>query len=87
MEVQWKQSHAVEKKIMQSLIQAAGMYVHLEYGRKDGAEKIARKAVSGLQAHQNAARRRFNVDLLIAHLKRFDPIPPKLVAAEAPVPG
>ena len=82
MEVQWQRGQGVEKKIMQGLIQAAGMYVHLEYGRRQGAEKIARKAVSGLRAHQDAARRHFNVDQLIDHLQRFDPTPPKLVIAE-----
>ena len=86
MEVQWKGRHGVEKKIIQSLIQAAGMYIHLEYGRKEGAEKIARKAVSGLRMHREAARRYFNVDLLIEHLAKFDPTPPKLVAAESPAP-
>ncbi|MBU0991155.1 MAG: DUF309 domain-containing protein [Proteobacteria bacterium] len=81
LEEKWHKSMGAEKFVLQALIRAAGTYIHFEYGRKTGGEKMAKKAVSGLISHKTSVPEFFNIDLLIAKLSAFDPIPPKLGAA------
>ena len=80
LETKWRADKSAEKMISQALIRAAGVYVHLEHGRTDGARKMALKAVAGLTRYKGLAPSYFNVELLIEKLKTLDPVPPKLGA-------
>ena len=71
-----------EKSILQALIRAAGTYILLEYGRDEGAKKMAAKAVAALLQHTKLLPDFLNSELLIAKLKAVDPIPPKLGAQQ-----
>ena len=80
LEKKWRAGKGAEKMIYQALIRAAGVYVHLEHGRTEGARKMALKAVAGLTCYKALASSCFNVELLIDKLKALDPDPPKLGA-------
>jgi len=80
LEKKWRTGKGAEKMIYQALIRAAGVYVHLEHGRTEGARKMALKAVAGLTCYKSFAPSCFNVELLIDKLKALDPDPPKLGA-------
>jgi uncharacterized protein len=84
LEIKWCNSQGAEKMIFQALIRAAGVYIHLEHGRIEGAKKMASKAVEGLTRYKALAPSCYNIDLLIEKLKALDPVPPKLGASPLP---
>ena len=82
LENKWHDSEGTEKMILQALIRAAGTYLHLEYGRNEGAKKMAAKAVASLIRYKAFVPVFFNLEVLVAKLKAVDPVPPKLGAAQ-----
>lgn len=74
----WLKAHGTDKSILQALIRAAGTYVHLKHGQREGAKKMAAKAVQTLLQHKAMVPAIFNVEVLIAKLAALDPVPPKL---------
>jgi len=76
LEKKWRNSQGAEKVILQTLIRAAGTYMHLECGRDMGAKKMASKAVDTLIQYKESIPV-FSVELLISKLKSLDPVPPK----------
>lgn len=80
LEPKWLKAKGTEKSILQALIHAAGTYILLEYGRNEGARKMAAKAVALLLQHTKLLPDFLNNELLIAKLKAVDPVPPKLGA-------
>ena len=54
-------------------------YVHLEQGNLSGAKRIADKAVSALEVHQDRLSPYADPQLLLAKLKALDPLPPRPV--------
>lgn len=77
LEEKWLKAIGTEKVVVQALIRAAGTYVHLEHGRREGAKKMALKAVASLLQHQTTVPPVFNVESLVAKLTGLDPVPPK----------
>ncbi len=77
LEKKWLAADGTEKIILQALIRAAGTYVHLEHGRREGAKKMASKAVNSLVQYKAMVPAIFKVEVLVAKLKALDPIPPK----------
>jgi hypothetical protein len=77
LESRWRRSAGPEKKMIQTLIWAAGVYSHLEYGRAAEAGKLAARAVEGLKQYRGLVPAPFDVDRLIAKLEALDPIPPQ----------
>lgn len=77
-ESKWLESRGTEKQLLQALIRAAGVYVHLEAGNSKRAEKMAVKALPPLIQHKALVPGYFNVDRLIASLEPLNPVPPKL---------
>lgn len=74
----WRQAAGPEKEILQAMIRAAGVYIHLENGNRAGAAKMAAKAAETLARHRSAMPRSLPLDLLLVKLQRLDPVPPKL---------
>lgn len=77
LEEKWLAASGPEKELLQALIRAAGTYVHLKHGRKEGAEKMAAKAVTSLKELKEMDSGAFDVERLIAKLSGLDPVPPK----------
>jgi len=80
LEKKWHASDGPEKKVIQTLIRAAGTYVHLELRRTASARKIGAKALAGLMKHKASVPDIIDVDLLIEKIKTLDPAPPKFGA-------
>ena len=78
LEQAWHQSQGAEKQTYQAVIQAAGVYIHLEAGRSTSADRLATKAADGLSRHCNILAGYFDVTRLLDKLKSRDPVPPKL---------
>jgi uncharacterized protein len=78
LEPYWMDAADDEKRLFQSMIRAAGTYVHLEQGNRKGAERIAGKAIAGLARTGERLAPFADPQLLIKKLSELDPIPPKL---------
>ncbi len=79
LEQHWMKASGDYKNILQALIRAAGVYVHLERGNMKGAQKMATKAVDILGSHQQDLPSYFKVAVLLEKLRTLDPAPPKLL--------
>lgn len=79
LEEKWHRSQGDERKMIQALIRAAGVYVHLEYGRRESAEKMAKKAVQGLMAHGESVASPFDAEVLARSLNDLTTPPPRLM--------
>jgi hypothetical protein len=69
-------STGAEKKALQALIRSAGTYMLLNYGRTNGAIKMASRASEGLQEYKKMIPTCFDAEPLIAKLSTLDS-PPK----------
>ncbi len=78
LEKKWIASEGIEKKVLQTLVRAAGTNVHLQLGRKDSAQKIGSKALAGLIEYKSHVPDIIDVERLIKKIKTLDPIPPKI---------
>lgn len=79
LEKAWLQSSGTAKLILQAMIRAAGMYVHLDHGNVKGAASMAAKAVKTLEANRSEVPDILDIDLLLGKLRNVDPVPPKLM--------
>lgn len=86
LETIWKGTVGPESSALKGLIQAAGVYLHLQRGRPEAARNLARRARTHLQA--GAAELAFvaNLDRLIQALEQPEPSPLKLEIDEAQMP-
>ena len=64
--------------MLQAIIRAAGVYVHLEQGNLIGARRIADKSLAVLERLQDRLAPYANPQLLLDKLKNLDPVPPIL---------
>lgn len=76
----WLSAQGLDKLILQAMIRAAGVYIHLDHGNSKGAQKMAARAVATLSANREFVSRFFDIDLLLDKLRLLDPVPPKLGA-------
>ena len=84
LEIKWRDSKGTDKLISQALIRAAGVYIHLEHGRTEGANKMASKAAASLTRYKRFVPPFLNVELLLSKLKALDSAPPKLSTSALP---
>jgi hypothetical protein len=75
----WLKSSGKAKLILQAMIRAAGMYVHLAHGNVKGATSMAAKAVKAFEANHSEVPDILDIDLLLHKLRDVDPVPPKLM--------
>ena len=78
LEQYWLTASGDEKTLFQAIIRAAGVYVHLEQGNLTGAKRIAAKAVTVLEVHQDRLSPYADPQLLLVKLRALDPVPPIL---------
>jgi hypothetical protein len=75
----WQQTAGDAYQAFKGLIQAAGVYVHLEYDHGAAAEKLAAKSSERLLKYQDCLPFIANLNLLLDKLKTLDPVPPLLI--------
>jgi len=81
----WQQTAGDEFQAVKGLIQAAGFYVHLEYGHRAAAEKLALKSSDRILKYAASLTFIDNLDLLLDKLKTLDSTPPRLTGSELPL--
>jgi len=74
----WLTAQGREKAALQGLIRAAGVYILLAGGNRQGAEKMAAKAVQALEENGAALAYFPSSQQLLTSLGNLEPIPPKL---------
>jgi hypothetical protein len=75
----WHQTTGEEHLALKGLIQAAGVYVHLEVGNRPAAAKLAVKSLQRLEKYSGYLRFIDNLNLLVDKLENLDDNPPDLV--------
>ncbi len=75
----WHRTVGDEHQALKGLIQAAGVYVHLEVGNRSAAAKLAVKSRQRLEKYSGYLRFIDNLSLLLDKLKNLDGSPPGLV--------
>ena len=74
----WHKKQGDERRAIQGLIKAAGVYVHLESDRLNSAERLALKSVRLLKEYEKVLGFILNLKVLISALENGDPVPPRL---------
>lgn len=75
----WLGAEGKEKKLLQAMIRAAGVYIKLEHGYDAPAVKIASKAVPVLKENRDRLAAYTDPGLLLQALERLDRQPPLLL--------
>ncbi len=75
----WHRSTGDQHRALQGLIQAAGVYIHLEYGRFQAAAGLAAKAQGLLRSGAHCLKFIANLQLLLEKLSKLDPVAPPLI--------
>ncbi len=75
----WYTAKGAEKRVLQAMIRAAGVYIKLEFNYIPQAKKMAAKAAAVLESDRNVLAPYCNPDLLINTLHTINPVPPKLL--------
>jgi Domain of unknown function (DUF309) len=78
LEALWQESSEPLKQALKGLIQAAGVYIHLERGHVQAAQGLARRALVHLSQAGGALTFLADVTPLREKLGRLDPQPPRL---------
>ncbi|MFH1214928.1 MAG: DUF309 domain-containing protein [Pseudomonadota bacterium] len=78
----WLAAHGRKKLALQGFIRAAGVYILMQSGRKEGMKKMAAKAIQTLKTNVDALPTFPSIDVLLEKLKSLDPVPPKLLSEE-----
>jgi len=79
----WHGTSGEMRRALKGLIQAAGVYIHLEYHHHQAAIRLAGKSVDLLRCYSKYLSHIQNLDELMDALKRSDPEPPRLKIAES----
>jgi uncharacterized protein len=74
----WQQNTGDERQAIKGLIQAAGVYVHLQFNRRQAAEKLAAKAMNRILKFAACLSFIDNLNLLVSKLQNLDIAPPLL---------
>ena len=78
LEPAWMEVTGDQKRLLQALIRAAGVYVNLELGYRQRAEKIGAKAVPVLKELQERLAHSISAEALIAALETLSEEPPQI---------
>ena len=79
LEKAWYNAKGSEKKVLQAMIRAAGVYIKLEHGYVEAAQKMAGRAVPVLKNHTHYLARYFDPKRLISALEKCNAEPPRLL--------
>ena len=75
----WQKAAGDEYQALKGLIQAAGVYIHLEYNYRAAAEKLAIKSSDRIQKYADCLAFIANLNMLLEKLKNLDSAPPQLM--------
>ena len=78
----WQKTAGDEYQALKGLIQAAGVYIHLEFNHREAAEKLAIKSSDRIQKYADCLTFIANLNMLLDNLKNLDPAPPLLTNPE-----
>jgi hypothetical protein len=79
----WHESTGEIREALKGLIEAAGVYIHLQYHHQQAASRLAKKSLDLLSSYCDCLPDIRNLDELMDALKRGDPEPPHLRPAES----
>ena len=74
----WTQAIGDERQALKGLIQAAGVYIHNEFGHQQAVASLAAKSYRLIQQYSHCLAFVENLDVLLQKLKRLDLDPPRL---------
>jgi hypothetical protein len=74
----WQQKSGDEGQALKGLIQAAGVYIHLNFNRRQAAARLAVKSLNHIQKYADCLSFIDNLNLLIDKLRNLDMAPPLL---------
>ena len=77
----WLKTNGDEHQALKGLIQAAGVYVHLEFNNRSAAEKLAGKAADRIRTYADCLPFIGNLDSLLQSLNNLDRRPPRLTGS------
>lgn len=83
----WDTAIGERREAIKGLIQAAGVYVHLEARRGEAARKLGQRAAERLNRLRHCFPFLSNLDELLERLEMADPNPPTLIPSCAISPG
>jgi hypothetical protein len=74
----WQQTSGDERQALKGLIQAAGVYIHLEFHHRQAAARLAIKASDRIQKYADRLTFIDDLNLLSDKLQNLDSMPPLL---------
>jgi len=74
----WQKTTGDEYQALKGLIQAAGVYIHLKFGHRAAAEKLAVKSLGRIQKYADCLTFIANLNMLLDKLNNLDSAPPQL---------
>ena len=78
LEPAWMEAAGNEKRLLQALIRAAGVYINLELGYEQRAQKISAKTLPVLKELKQELTGYIDGETLVAALEKLSPVPPRL---------
>jgi hypothetical protein len=81
----WQTTTGDEYQALKGLIQAAGVYIHLNFSHRAPAKKLAIKSSDRIQKYADCLTFIANLNLLLDKLNNLDPAPPLLTNPELPL--
>lgn len=74
----WQKTTGDEYQALKGLIQAAAVYIHLKFGHRAAAEKLAVKSLGRIQKYADCLTFIANLNMLLDKLNNLDSAPPQL---------
>jgi len=74
----WQKTTGDEHQALKGLIQAAGVYIHMEHNRQDAAKKLSIKSLNLIRRYSHCLAFITNLDVLTKRLENLDPVSPTL---------
>ena len=74
----WQITTGDEHQALKGFIQAAGVYIHMEYNRQNAAKNLSIKSLNLIRRYSHCLAFITNLDVLTKRLENSDPVAPKL---------
>ena len=74
----WQKTTGDEHQALKGLIQAAGVYIHMEHNRQDAAKNLSIKSLNLIRRYSRSLAFITNLDVLTKKLENLDPVSPIL---------
>lgn len=74
----WQKTTGDEHQALKGLIQAAGVYIHMEHNRQDAAKNLSIKSLNLIRRYSHCLAFITNLDVLTKKLENLDPVSPTL---------